>query len=122
MKNTVLVITFLITGATCALAYFQNTKADRAVSELNEERYARMVAEEDLLKAAQDLERLTKEMDSLKSQLKNHEKLLKQTQSINSDLQAQLKKAESVKASLENKISEMTKQLSSVSSAATGDI
>jgi len=123
MKSAILTIALLVAIASFSLAYYQNFKAEQAVGDLNKERYSRMVAEEDLLKAIQKAKSLEKELESIRIRLKNSEKLLSQSQSVNKDLWVKLEKTENLKESLERKIQEMTKLLRSQSgSMATGGI
>jgi len=104
------------------LAYYQNSMADRAVGDLNKERYDRMMAEEGLQKAEDQVSRLQGEIEALKTQLQNSEKLLKQAQSVNKDMQEKLDKAEAMKDALEKQMKNAGNTVLPSVPTATGDI
>ena len=122
MRTAIISIAVIIALGSAALAYYQNSMADRAVGDLNKERYDRMMAEEGLQKAEDQVSRLQGEIEALKTQLQNSEKLLKQAQSVNKDMQEKLDKAEAMKDALEKQMKNAGNTVLPSVPTATGDI
>ena len=123
MKNAIFIFALVFSIGALAFAFYNNDTADRAVGELNQERYSRMVAEEKLLKTTEAHDKLKAEFGSVQAQLKNQDKLLKQVQSLNKDLQDKLQESETNKSSLEKRLQDANKALSvKPPVSATGEI
>ena len=123
MKNLVIILAVVVALISAVVAYFDNRSADQAQTELNRERYTRMVTEEDLLKASQKVSSLEKELASLKSQLEKSDQLLKQAMTLKNDLQIKLDQAIETKDSLEKKMRDISQMpVQAAPTTPTGDI
>jgi chromosome segregation ATPase len=122
MRAAIISIAVIIALTSIALAYYQNIKADGAVGELNQERYLRMVAEESLQKSEAAVAKLSGELEAVKAQLANSEKLLKQAQATGRDLQERLNEAEAMKATFESRLKSAAEAQQPAPIPATGDL
>jgi len=77
----------------CGLAVRYNQDASYAIDELDGERYKRMVAEENLKKANQQVSGLSAEKKRLQSKIEDIEMVLEKTMSLNSDYKNRLDQA-----------------------------
>ena len=103
----ILAVAFAVMGG--GLAYRYNQEALNAQKELNQERYNRMIAEENLQKADAKIKLLQSDIARSEDKLKSVENILDETKTVNSDLKARIDKATEIKQDLENKIKELEK-------------
>lgn len=107
MKNVIISVAIVIAvlGAVFSVRFAKEVQQSHQT--LDQERYNRMVAEENLSVANTKLNGLETELERLQNKLKNTEKLLGETSAINDDLKARLDKAMQIKESLEQKLKEL---------------
>ncbi len=106
MKKWIIIFIPLFIGA-LSLAVYSNQNASRHQEDLTEERYLRMVAEQNLEKASSKISGLEEEITKFKNKSKSVEKLLEQTAATNTDLKAKLDKTSRLKEELEGKLKEL---------------
>ncbi|GEM_PF-616361 len=94
-----------------ALAVCFNQNASRHQEDLTQERYLRMVTEENLEKANGKINSLEDQIVKIKNKNSNVEKLLEQKAADNSDLKGKLEKTLEIKETLEGKIKELEKNI-----------
>lgn len=94
-----------------ALAVYFNQNASRHQEDLTQERYLRMVTEENLEKANSKINSLEDQIAKIKNKNSNVEKLLEQKAADNLDLKAKLEKTSTIKEALEGKIKELEKNI-----------
>lgn len=97
----------LVCAVSSFLVYEYNKKASTARDSLNQERYLRMVAEENVEKSNSRISSLESELARSQKKIKTVEKLVEQTQVVNKNLESQLDKVLELKGSLESKIKEL---------------
>ena len=85
------------------LAIRNNQLAETAKIELNQERYQRMTAEEQLNNANNKIASLESDVAKVAKKLKANEALIDQMKTINGELVAKLDKAKEIKENLEQK-------------------
>ena len=103
---TVMLAIFLI--VLCGwLAYHYNQTAFKAQDVLNQERFTRMTAEENLEKAKDRINSLEAEVSKSQNKINGLEKMVEQTKAINEDLKSRMDKALAIKDNLESKIKEL---------------
>ena len=117
MKSLVIFGAILLALAGVGLAVHYNKNANYAQNVLNQERFEKLTAEENLEKANAKIESLTTELDRTKSKIKNISTLIEQTNSLNSDLKSRLETISKMNESLENKMKELSQQLSTIQQA-----
>ncbi len=103
-----------------ALAIHYNKNAFKAQQELVQERYKRMLAEENVEKFTTKINSLEGELVRAQNRVKGSEKLLEQTKAVNDDLKSRLDKVSQIKATLEDKIKELEQVSSNVSKSPSG--
>ena len=89
------------------LAYHYSQTAFKAQDVLNQERFTRMTAEENLEKAKDRISSLEAEVSKTQNKINGLEKMVEQTKAINDDLKSRMEKAMSIKDNLETKIKEL---------------
>ena len=109
MRVVLIGFTIVLVVLCCGLAVRYNQDANYARGELDTEMYKRMVAEESLQKAANEVESLSEELTRLKDRVEQTELALQATKQVNADLKLRLKKAEQAKEVLDRKIAELQK-------------
>lgn len=114
MKAVSIIFAIVLTVASIGIAVNASKYSNEARTELEEERYLRMVAEEDLDKATTKVSSLTSKLDSLQTKLKNVERLLDQTKASNKDLKTRIDREAKLKKDLELRIQELEKIASKV--------
>ena len=100
------------------LAFHYSQNAGHAAQELNQERYLRMVSEENLQKANKRIASLESDLEKIQNKIKSFERLIEQNTAINNDLKTRLENASQVKDELEQKLKEL-KQVSGVPATPT---
>ncbi|MBP9855496.1 MAG: hypothetical protein KBD53_11570 [Candidatus Omnitrophica bacterium] len=106
MKLFSLILAFVLAAAGVGLSYRYYKSANKAVNELKQERYDRMVAEENLQNTklqVKDLEGQIKKADQKAINLENK---VEKITAINEDLKLRLDKAAEIHKRLEQKILE----------------
>lgn len=112
MKKWIIIFILLVIGA-FGLAIYSHQNASRDQADLTQERYLRMVAEENLEKASSQISGLEEEIAKLKNKSKGVDKLLEQTTAANTDLKAKLDKTSRVKDELEGRLKELEEKTAS---------
>ena len=107
MRVVWIFLILLIVSSSVGYSIRSYQKADRATGALDEERYLRITAEEDLHSAKQKVKTLEKQLTSEKKSAEEAKEMLAEVQEINQDLQARLKQAAELKGQLEEKIKEI---------------
>ncbi|MCA9401874.1 MAG: hypothetical protein KC713_09615, partial [Candidatus Omnitrophica bacterium] len=87
--------------------YLQFQKSERSNKYLTQERYSRMIAEEKIEKLTKDVDGLKSEVTKFENKLNATEKLLDQTKIINKDLKQRLDAAMEKEKTLETKIRQL---------------
>lgn len=104
MKDIILVLAVLLSiGLTVVVVRF-NEKSTKAIKNLEEERYSRMVAEESLQKGAAKLATLEAQLKSAESKMSKIQDVLEQEKDVNVDLKKQYEKLAQTKSELEEKV------------------
>ena len=101
----ILAFTLVVLSGFLVCHYYQN--ASNARKDLDQERYNKIIAEENLEKASTRVNSLETELSRTKSKIESIEKLLEQTKSINNDLKSQIDNISQTKVNLEDKIQKM---------------
>lgn len=102
-----LVSLIILSAVALGLAFRFNRHVSQAQTDLNQERYLRMTAEENLEKANAKIVSLEGELAKNQNKSKSLEKVIDQTSAMNKDLQARLEKANAVQEDLEKKIKQL---------------
>lgn len=112
MKVLLVIIGVIIVATSISLSVHYHKKSFSAVNDLNEERFLRMVAQEDLDKAKTRVSFLESKISQAKKKVASIRKLADQTELINKDLKMKLKSSLSVKTSLELQVKDLMAKLS----------
>ncbi|HQP10680.1 MAG TPA: hypothetical protein PKV41_04780 [Candidatus Omnitrophota bacterium] len=107
MKIVLIGFTIVLVVLCCGLAIRYNQDANHARGEFNTELYKRMVAEENLQKAAIQVDSLTEELARMKNRVEQAELVLEKTKLVNADLRLRLQKADQMREMLDRKIKEL---------------
>jgi len=87
VRILVVVVALLTAGMSSFLAFRYSQDTYNAQDGLNQERYLRMIAEEDIEKATQQIKKLSLAGELHQDKIKGMELLLEQTKMTNTDLQ-----------------------------------
>jgi hypothetical protein len=98
----ILVIIVLSVSVYSGIYYFQRAAA--AGYNLDNERYSRMLAEENLLKASRKLDALESEIRKLKKTAETKDQILVQMDTVNADLRKQLDRLAVTQQDMERKL------------------
>ena len=120
MRSAIYAVIIVVMIGSCLVAITANNNADELQQSLNQERYARMVAEEKLQKANLRIKSLEDQMAETQNKIKSVQTILQEGQSTNSDLKAQLENMTQVKSSLEKRIDELVSQIQQLEKGAPG--
>lgn len=104
MFITILAIVLAAAGIGLSYRYYKN--AGKAINELNQERYNRMVAEENLLNTKSQVKSLEGQLKKAEQKAVNLENKIEKITAINEDLKLRLDKAAEIHKRLEQKILE----------------
>lgn len=91
-----------------AIHFNQNVLQTRRI--LENERYTRLTAEENLEKATAQIRNLENELGRAQAKIQNTEKLLDQTKSVNGALQERMEEATTLQKSLQQKLEQLQNQ------------
>lgn len=94
MRNLVIIICLIVAGGATFASFKYDQKSDKASNALNDERYARMTAEENLESARAKIESLESELSRTSNKANGLEKKLEQVSAINKDLKIKLDSAQ----------------------------
>ena len=100
-------VVLLIVTASIGISVKSYQNAENATGGLDQERYLRMSAEEDLHSAKQKIKTLETQLTTEKAKAQKAEAMTQDLRDINKDLQARLKKAADLQGKLESKIKEI---------------
>lgn len=112
MKIVVIGFTVVLIVLSCGLAIRYNQDAGSARHDLDGERYKRMVLEERLQKADQDILSLNSNLERALNKVENITFVFKNTKAMNVDLRSRLDKASIIQTSLDKRISELLQLVS----------
>jgi len=123
VRVIMIIVGLLVIAISCGLAFRYGRYATNARADLEQERYLRMVAEENVQAFHAKLETLEAELKRSQNKIKAVEKVAEQNQAINVDLKSRLDKILEIKDRLEAKIKELehlssTKDFCAISGAA----
>ncbi len=104
MFITILAIVLVAAGIGLSYRYYKN--AGKAINELNQERYNRMVAEESLQNTKMQVKSLEGHVKKAEQKAVNLENKIEKITAINEDLKLRLDKAAEIHKRLEQKILE----------------
>lgn len=107
MKSPIIILVVIALAISFGATFKYNQEAQSATGQLNNERYSRMLAEENFEKAKASVDSLESELARVRNKLNVFEKSLEQTKVINEDLKQRLDKAAEFKDNLEVKIKEL---------------
>lgn len=108
MKTSTVVLSIILAVVAVFFGVQNTQKASKAVAILDQERFSRMTAEEDLQVAQAKVSSLETEIKRAQGKLKSTETIMEQTKVMNEDLKARLDKAAQIKTRLEEKINELS--------------
>ncbi|MEW5895997.1 MAG: hypothetical protein AB1650_09635 [Candidatus Omnitrophota bacterium] len=91
MKNTIVSVAVVVALLGCLLAVFANVSSSKLNRALDEERYKRMTAEQNLQKAEQNLSSAEAELGKAKSKMASIEKILNDGRLVEEQLKGELK-------------------------------
>jgi len=106
MKMFITILAIVLAAAGIGLSYRYYKNAGKAINELNQERYNRMVAEENLLNTKSQVKSLEGQLKKAEQKAVNLENKIEKITAINEDLKLRLDKAAEIHKRLEQKILE----------------
>ena len=106
-RNLIIGVAVLLTLISCFLSIGSSQQAAKIREGLDQERYNRMVVEEQLEKAQGTITSLQSQLEGANAKIKGIQALVEEGQSATSDLQAQLQSVSQLKTSLEKKLDEL---------------
>ena len=109
-KNIILVVAVGLTILSCFMSVGSSRQAAKIREGLDQERYNRMVAEEELEKSKGTVTSLQTQLDVANLKIKSIQSLVDEGQNVKSNLQAQLQSITQLKASLEKQLQDMQKK------------
>lgn len=109
MKMFVTILAIVLAAAGVGLSYRYYKNAGKAINELNQERYNRMVAEENLQNVKLQVKSLEGQLKKADQKAVNLENKVEKISAINEDLKLRLDKAAEIHKRLEEKILEFEK-------------
>jgi len=101
----------------CGLVIRYNQDATHSQEELNNERYLRMVAEENFQKANQLNVTLSTQLTRAKTRIEDTESILEKTEMVNMDLRNRLDKVELTNKTMNKKVQELLRTVGGSSEA-----
>lgn len=107
MKDTVLVVSIILMIGCCAMAISSNQTAGRVQQDLEQERYQRIVAEENLYQANMKLTSSEVELTAARTKIETIQNILKEGKDQSSDLKVQLDSLTRTRQDLEKKIEDL---------------
>lgn len=106
MKMFITILAIVLAAAGVGLSYRYYKNAGKAINELNQERYNRMVAEENLQNTKLQVKSLEGQLKKSDQKVINLENKVEKITAINEDLKLRLDKAAEIHKRLEQKILE----------------
>lgn len=119
MRLLTIILAVTLAVISCVTASFYHRHSRAAQKELIQERYLRMVAEEEWDKSQNRLGSLESELERTHNKIKNAERQLQETRSINDELKNLLEKASQANQDLEHSLDQRMKEISEPQSAVT---
>ena len=107
MKNKLLPLIYVLTAICLVLTVVSNQRTKAVYQSLNEERYKRIVVEENLQQAFLKVKSLESQLSQSQEKLQNVDLILNQGKSENTDLKIQLQQLTKLKESLERSIADI---------------
>ena len=112
MKNTLVIVSGVVTVGCLAAAVLLGQTASKARKELDEERYSRMVAEEKIEKVNQKIRTLESQLDNTQIKSNDTRSVLEQEKKTSAQLKAELEKMTKLKEVLEEELKKALVQAS----------
>ncbi|MBN1870340.1 MAG: hypothetical protein JW847_07195 [Candidatus Omnitrophica bacterium] len=107
MRTVLIGFVIVLLILSCGLAIRYGYIARDAEKQLNNERYQRLVSEENLQKANERVDSLKAELSKVQEKVAQVEGVLEKTKAINEDLRVRLDKAAEIKLNLDKRIEEL---------------
>lgn len=107
MKALLVIILAVILSTCVSLTYRYHKDSEKSVKNLNDERYSRMIAEEDLKNAQTEIKTIKADLERTQIKLKSLDASLEQQKMVNGDLKSRLTKAAELRTEMEKKINEL---------------
>ena len=117
-KQKILVAVVILMVMTGVMAVNTQRTLGKFQQNLDRERYQRMVAEENLNKAATKISSLESELGTIRDKIQSAQVILEEGQKTNADLQSQLEAITKAKETLEKRMEELKTASSSKGSPA----
>ena len=111
MKKPSLSVAVIVAIIGCCLAVLASVSAGRLSDKLEGERYRRITAEQELLKAENENLRISKELEDTKSKIASIQEILTGSESANSTLKTQLEGVSQERKTLENRLSSLEQKI-----------
>ncbi len=112
MKIVLIGFTVVLVVLSCGLAIRYNQDAGSARHELDGERYKRMISEEKLQKANQEISTLNADLKRAQNKVENIAVALEGAKEVNANLRSRLDKASIIQTSMDKRISELMQLVS----------
>lgn len=122
MKAVSILFAVVVVVSCIGVSMTSNKKSTKARAELEEERYLRMVAEEDLTKTRKKANSFEQKVKTISKKLDSLQRLLKQTETTNVDLKTRLDRQSQLNTTLENRIQELEKAAAAQAAKAPASI
>ena len=119
VKDKILVVSIILMIGAILMTLSSNQVTSKFHQELDQERYKRLVAEENLSKAATKISSLESELSGTREKIQSVQAILQEGKAQANDLKSQLDSVVSAKATLEKKIEELKKDQAAQVKAAT---
>jgi len=107
LKNKILVVVVVLMAGFCLMAFSSNQTVAHIKEELNQERYKRMVAEENLNKVTLRAGTLEADLNNAREKLQSIQTIIQEGKLQTLDLKTQLESVIKAKEVLEKKIEEL---------------
>ena len=107
LKNKILLVVVVLMAGFCLMALSSNQTVAHTKEELNQERYKRMVAEENLNKATLKMGTLESDLNNAREKLQSIQAIIQEGKLQTSDLKSQLESVTKTKEILEKKLEEL---------------
>ena len=107
LKNKILISVIVLMVGFLLMALTSNQAVGHIKRDLDQERYKRIVAEENLSKASAKVNSLEMELSSTRDKIQSVQVILQEGKTVTTDLKVQLERMTKTKEALEKKIEEL---------------
>ena len=107
LKNKILIAVMVLMVGFLVMAFSSNQAVGHIKRDLDQERYKRIVAEENLSKSSAKINTLETELASTRDKIQSVQTILQEGKTETSDLKVQLERVTRAKEALEKKIEEL---------------